>query len=183
MKLQFKITTLKDGRVCCNEEQEDGIQSHTLLQDQEDRGVFSSRIPPQRILRFREDNKKFSNRMVDQRKHKLKRLYEVNFLFYCTFFPFFHSVPFHFIPFPSLTSSFYEGKIIKARVGDGKKNQKSQKNIHPCRKIEEIGNGESPNLKHLHTIQDRLKSAWSKYKASHKGFLTFVIEDLIEIRA
>ena len=79
--------------------------------------------PPQRILRFREDNKKFSNGMVDQRKHKLKRLYEVNFLFYCTFFPFFHSVPFHFIPFPSLTSSFYEGKIIKAQVRDGKKSK------------------------------------------------------------
>ena len=42
-----------------------------------------------------------------------------------------HCLPFYFIPFPSLTSSFYKWKIIKAQVGVSEKNQKSQKNIHP----------------------------------------------------
>ena len=89
----------------------------------QNRGVYSSRILPlgggKRIIKFS--------------KGKLEEMMQGQISIVLPFLPILpsHCLPFYFIPFPSLTSSFYKWKIIKAQVGVSEKNQKSQKNIHP----------------------------------------------------
>ena len=47
------------------------------------------------------------------------------------------------------------------------------------RKIKEINNKESPNLKCLYRTQDRLRYVWKNYEGSHQAILTFVAKDQV----
>ena len=54
---------------------------------------------------------------------------------------------------------------------------------YKIRKVEEFINKKSPNIKYLHTAQERLRSAWEKYEASQQVVLTFLIRDQVEIES
>ena len=75
------------------------------------------------------------------------------------------------------------GHIKEAESAISAKNKRTAYISALCfkiRKVDDISNGSSPNLRNLHTACDRLKSAWISYEASCQVVLSLLPEDQVE---